>query len=107
MNSGIMSTNINNKEETAIADKQKIQDGIEESKRIARPALERRYSVMMIQQEHPDAVSTMQQRFPEANVHDLIRFLQKRNFDVHKAAEMYQAHLKWRKATLPDRKSVV
>lgn len=49
----------------------------------------------------PSAVLEMQTRFVEAGADDLIRFLQARNFDVERAANMYQAHLQWREETLP------
>lgn len=55
----------------------------------------------MIRDEHPEAVQAMQERFPDTNVYDLIRFLQARDFNVEKAAAMYETHLQWRQETLP------
>lgn len=55
----------------------------------------------MIQEKHSQQLSAMQERFPEADIQDLVRFLQARKFHVDKAANMYQAHLEWRVETLP------
>lgn len=61
----------------------------------------RRSSVFELTATHPQAIQDMQQRFPEAHAHDLIRFLQARDFHVEKAAQMYSKHLQWRQANLP------
>lgn len=42
----------------------------------------RRPSVVIVREAHPEAVQAMEERFPEAGVHNLIRFLQARDFDV-------------------------
>jgi exonuclease I len=71
------------------------------TKRAAMLASAKRPSVLWIRQEQPEAVEAMQRRFPDANIHELIRFLSKQNYNVCKATEMYQNHLEWRQATLP------
>lgn len=72
-----------------------------DSEKVKKALLLRRPSVLYIRDQHPHAVIYMQDRFPDADEHDLIRFLEKNNFNVEKAAQMYQAHLDWRQATLP------
>eukprot|EP00544_Gedaniella_sp_CCMP2646_P012141 CAMPEP_0202496732 /NCGR_PEP_ID=MMETSP1361-20130828/20794_1 /ASSEMBLY_ACC=CAM_ASM_000849 /TAXON_ID=210615 /ORGANISM="Staurosira complex sp., Strain CCMP2646" /LENGTH=225 /DNA_ID=CAMNT_0049128137 /DNA_START=80 /DNA_END=757 /DNA_ORIENTATION=+ len=54
-----------------------------------------------IRERHAKELQAMQERFPEADIYDLVKFLQARNFNIEKAANMYQAHLGWRSDTLP------
>jgi hypothetical protein len=54
-----------------------------------------------IRERHARELQAMQGRFPEADIYDLVKFLQARNFNIEKAANMYQAHLGWRSDTLP------
>lgn len=61
----------------------------------------RRPSVIKIRKSHCSELAEMENRFPDARLHDLIRFLQARKFDVSEAASMYEAHQNWRSATLP------
>lgn len=54
-----------------------------------------------IRERHAKELQVMQERFPEADIYNLVKFLQARNFNIEKAANMYQAHLGWRSDTLP------
>ena len=64
-------------------------------------------SLKAIHAAHSTQLNAMRDRFPDASVLTLIKFLKARDFDETKAARMYQNHLKWRQNNLPIPYAVV
>ena len=76
----------------------------ESSRRFAKASAQssmRRQSIQQIQQDHGSTLDAMREAFPKASVHELVRFLRARKYNLEKANKMYQAHLDWRQSYLP------
>lgn len=75
--------------------------GTEERQNLSITASALRQSIVQVADSHPAELKAMQDRFPDAGAHDLIRFLRARDFDVTKSASMLEAHEEWKRKTLP------